>query len=224
MQNFTLKATLFFAFLLSASLGKAQTTITTVGIIGSATPRTATNTTGWDASTPMTRTVAGGNDWTITLQLTAATGSNEVKFRANDAWTINWGAAAFPSGTGVQDGPNIVIPTAGRYLVRFNSQTGAYSFSIVTAAKTSNDFVLRMALAPNPARGNVSVVYDLAKATTAAVKVLNLVGQTVRQLAPVQQGVGSQQQELALQGLAAGIYLVQLQTADQVQTTRLVVE
>lgn len=218
MQNSTLKLSLLLAFLFSASVSMAQ--ITTVGIIGSSTPRTATNTTGWDASTPMTRVTATGNDWTITLPLTVG----EVKFRANDAWTINWGAAAFPSGTGVQDGANIPIATAGRYTVRFNSSTGAYQFSVAAAARNNNDTALKLAIAPNPANGTANVNYNLPAAGTATLTLQNTLGQTVRQFVPVRQSMGAQEQSVSLNGVAPGLYLVRLQTEKTAQTTRLVVE
>ncbi len=50
-----------------------------------------------------------------------------AKFRQDNDWAINWGAAEFPSGIGTQDGANIPV-TAGSYLVIFNRTTGAYSF------------------------------------------------------------------------------------------------
>jgi hypothetical protein len=53
--------------------------------------------------------------------------AGEAKFRQDDAWAINWGAADFPAGVGVQDGPNIPV-AAGTYLVLFNRTTGMYSF------------------------------------------------------------------------------------------------
>ncbi|MDO7853593.1 T9SS type A sorting domain-containing protein [Hymenobacter convexus] len=218
MQNFTIKLSLLLACLFSASVSMAQ--ITTVGIIGSATPRTATNTTGWDASTPMTLTTAGGHDWTITINLTA----EEVKFRANNDWTINWGAATFPTGTGTQGGPNIPIATAGRYTVRFNDVTGAYQFSVATAARANNDTALKLALAPNPASSTANVTYTLPTAGSATVTLQNTLGQTVRQFAPVRQGVGAQEQAVSLSGIAPGLYLVRLQTEKSAQTTRLVVE
>ncbi len=93
----------------------------TVGLIGSATPG------GWDIDTDMRLADPEKLDkstWTVTLYLTAG----EVKFRAQDAWDTNWGAADFPSGTGEGNGPNIPIATAGYYKVTFNDQTGAYSF------------------------------------------------------------------------------------------------
>jgi hypothetical protein len=53
--------------------------------------------------------------------------AGEAKFRQDDAWAINWGAADFPAGVGVQDGPNIPV-AAGTYMVIFNRTTGMYSF------------------------------------------------------------------------------------------------
>ena len=56
-----------------------------------------------------------------------------VKFRKDDAWIENWGAATFPTGTGVQDGANIPV-TAGTYKVSFNATTGAYNFQQVSSS------------------------------------------------------------------------------------------
>ncbi|GAB3831214.1 T9SS type A sorting domain-containing protein [Hymenobacter jeollabukensis] len=211
MQNFTHKVTLLLGMLLTGTLGMAQTTYPTVGIIGSATAS------GWDASTPMSLVSATDpHNWTITLQLT----QNEVKFRANNDWAVNWGAATFPSGTGVANGPNIPIQAAGRYMVRFNDVTGAYQFTVATAAKTASN-VLRPALLPNPANGAVRVAYDLPTAGAVTVSVQNMLGQVVRQEAAVRQGAGQQEQVLALAGLAPGLYLVQVQSGSRVETTRL---
>jgi hypothetical protein len=105
------KTLLVILFLFIALTGSAQS----VGIIGSATP------TGWDSDTDMLTT----DNVTYTLHMTFVTG--EAKFRQDDAWTINWGATAFPTGTGTQNGPNIPVP-AGTYDVTFNRTTGAYSF------------------------------------------------------------------------------------------------
>ncbi|MEM9548986.1 MAG: SusF/SusE family outer membrane protein [Bacteroidota bacterium] len=98
------------------SLGNAQ--ITSVGIIGSATPM------GWDADTDMTQDPNDTAVWTINIDLT----DGAVKFRANDDWAINWGFTDFPTGVGIQDGPDIPV-VAGNYDVSFNHVTGVYSFS-----------------------------------------------------------------------------------------------
>jgi hypothetical protein len=63
------------------TLTDTVTYISTMGIIGPATPQ------GWNGSTPMTFNSATGL-WTITIDLI---GSNPLKFRANNDWTINFG-------------------------------------------------------------------------------------------------------------------------------------
>ncbi|ELR73776.1 hypothetical protein C900_01386 [Fulvivirga imtechensis AK7] len=89
----------------------------TVGIIGSATSG------GWDSDTDLTQDNIDPHLWTGTITLT----DGEAKFRANDAWDVNWGDATFPSGFSIQNGPNIQIQ-AGTYFIRFHDVTGEYSF------------------------------------------------------------------------------------------------
>jgi len=52
-----------------------------------------------------------------------------VKFRQDNSWTINWGGATFPTGTGVQGGADIPV-SAATYNVSFNKNTGDYIFSL----------------------------------------------------------------------------------------------
>jgi len=99
-----------------------STSFSTVGIIGDAT------TGGWFVDTPMNQDPNAPSIWTLRLWLT----DGEVKFRADNNWTVNWGSSTFPTGIGTQDGPNIPVD-AGEYHVIFNSTTGAYSFEIIEA-------------------------------------------------------------------------------------------
>lgn len=92
--------------------------ITSVGLIGDATPG------GWDVDTNMVQSETDSNIWTLTIVLS----DGFAKFRADDAWTINWGSTAFPVGTGVQDGDNIEVDS-GEYHIRFNSLSGDYVFA-----------------------------------------------------------------------------------------------
>ncbi|HRD82619.1 MAG TPA: SusF/SusE family outer membrane protein, partial [Saprospiraceae bacterium] len=106
-------------FCAAALIGYSQ--ITTVGIIGTATPN------GWDSDTDMVQDAADTAKWTLTITLV----QGEAKFRANNGWDVNWGDSAFPIGTGTQGGPNIPVP-AGTYNISFNSVTGAYFFDLVS--------------------------------------------------------------------------------------------
>jgi hypothetical protein len=51
----------------------------------------------------------------------------ELKFAANGNWDVNWGAAGFPYGVGVQNGSNIPV-SEGDYTVFLNDLTGQYMF------------------------------------------------------------------------------------------------
>lgn len=111
-----LLSALFCAFLLS---GFSQ--ITTVGLIGSATPG------GWDTDTPMVQDTENPDVWTLNITLVAGS----AKFRADALWTVNWGSSDFPCGFGVQDGPDIPV-FAGEYDVTFNAATGEYCFNVIS--------------------------------------------------------------------------------------------
>lgn len=94
----------------------------TIGIIGTATAG------GWDTDTDMRLadpTRADKFTWTITTYLMAG----ELKFRANDDWGVNWGADAYPTGTGENNGPNIPIPEEGYYKIVLDDATGNYTFT-----------------------------------------------------------------------------------------------
>jgi starch-binding outer membrane protein SusE/F len=84
---------------------------------------------GWGDGHDFDMTSTDGVNWTYSglICATAATDGG-IKFRADHAWTVNWGSASFPSGTGTQNGANILC-IAGTYDVTFNSTTGEYNFS-----------------------------------------------------------------------------------------------
>lgn len=109
----------FFTLMLYAGIN-AQ--VTTVGLIGTATPN------GWDSDVDMNQHPDSAHLWTLSIELTAG----EAKFRANDAWDINWGDTDYPIGVGIQGGPNIPIPAGGFYDITFNSNTGEYYFSVAS--------------------------------------------------------------------------------------------
>ena len=102
----------------------SATKINSWGIIGSATPH------GWDASTPMTYVAATGT-YTITTDLT---GGNELKFRANDAWAINYGdnkANGGPDNYPDFNGDNIAVAASGNYTITLDlSVAGNYNYVI----------------------------------------------------------------------------------------------
>lgn len=66
-----------------AAMTYKNTLISTIGVIGDATPG------GWDTDTDMTYD-RSDNSWNVTVMLKDGT----IKFRANDGWDINWGGSA----------------------------------------------------------------------------------------------------------------------------------
>ncbi|MDB5249064.1 MAG: SusF/SusE family outer membrane protein [Segetibacter sp.] len=102
----------------------SATKINSWGVIGSATPN------GWNASTPMTLNADGTYSVTVAL-----TGGNDIKFRANDAWDINFGdnkANGGPDNVPDYDSnDNIAIATSGTYVVTLDlSRAGNYYYTL----------------------------------------------------------------------------------------------
>jgi len=93
-------------------------TNTTWGLIGSATPD------GWDSDQDMTYDPVE-KVWTITLTLTAG----EMKFRANNAWDLDYGDN---EGDGFleQGGGNIQVASGGTYTVTLDLSDYPYSYSV----------------------------------------------------------------------------------------------
>ncbi len=92
---------------------------TTWGLIGSATPDQ------WNSDQDMTYN-QGTDTWSITLPLTA----DEIKFRANDDWTLNYGDNG-PDGILEEGGANIAIASAGTYTVTLDlSDDNGYTYSV----------------------------------------------------------------------------------------------
>ena len=97
----------------------ALTPITTIGIIGSASPN------GWDSDVDMTYVPYNAETkelgyWEIKdVTLT----SGEIKFRANDDWTINWGG---DTNALTQGGDNISVD-AGTYDIKLYAWANGYA-------------------------------------------------------------------------------------------------
>ena len=111
----------------------------------------------------------------------------------------------------------------GQYAVYTSRQLAKPTNTTLATTGAQAASVFKLSLVPNPAAGTTTVAYELPTGTTATIAVQNLLGQTIRQLAPARQAAGAQAQALSLQGLAPGVYLVKLQAGDQAQTARLLV-
>jgi len=89
----------------------------------------------WAGDLALTRDATNPDSWTGYIYLTDENDTSdppdgivELKFRENGDWTVNWGSADFPTGTGTIGGDNIPVPV-GNYKVEFNCATGDYTFT-----------------------------------------------------------------------------------------------
>jgi hypothetical protein len=99
--------------------------IDTWGLIGTATPG------GWDNSTPMVYDAAS-KTWNKTVNLV----NGALKFRANNAWDVNYGPASDQlQGTLTTTDAAITIPVAGSYTVRVDFTRSAapygYTYTVI---------------------------------------------------------------------------------------------
>lgn len=125
-----MKTKLLFFMLCFFAITSFQAQITSVAIVGEAVGGWPGNPGNPGPSDVHQMTSTDGVNWNISnLVVTTAVPQGGAKFRANNDWVINWGDAAFPNGTGTQNGPNI-LTVGNTYNVAFNSTTGVYSFTI----------------------------------------------------------------------------------------------
>ncbi|WP_028375339.1 SusE domain-containing protein [Leeuwenhoekiella sp. MAR_2009_132] len=100
-------------------------TETSWGVIGNATP------TGWDSDTDMVYD-SKTKIWSVTLDLTEQEAPNNgIKFRANDAWEINFGDTDADGSLEFNTDQNIGVPADGNYTITLDlSNPRQYKYSI----------------------------------------------------------------------------------------------
>ncbi|QJX48138.1 SusF/SusE family outer membrane protein [Hymenobacter taeanensis] len=111
----------YYRFRVDLNTLKYMATKTTWAVIGAATPG------GWDKETPMVYDPVK-KVWKVTLPLKA----DELKFRANNAWDIDFGDNKPVDNIPDYGGENIKVAAAGTYTVTLDLSQGAgnYSYSI----------------------------------------------------------------------------------------------
>jgi hypothetical protein len=66
--------------------------------------------------------------WSVVLPLS---GGNKIKFRANDAWSLNYGSTALDGSTLNEGGTDIDVPSTGTYLIELDlSNPRDYKYSL----------------------------------------------------------------------------------------------
>jgi hypothetical protein len=144
-----------------------------------------------------------------------------------------WNEIAFIEGAGTTDEPqryewvDARVPFAAeglRYRLRQVDLDGTATLGPATyLQRTAPTAVALRALFPSPARGSVTLRYELSESSPARIEIYNLLGQHVRTVLDRRQRGGRYEETLDLSGLASGTYLVRLTTGGTVQTERLTV-
>jgi hypothetical protein len=117
-DNITVADDGYYRLTVNTSTLEYTVTKTDWGIIGSATEG------GWDNSTPMEWNAETGM-WEVQAELAVG----EMKFRANNEWTINLGDNGM-DGILEQDGGNIPVEEAGTYVITLKLGAPDYTYSV----------------------------------------------------------------------------------------------
>jgi len=153
-------------------------------------------------------TTDGANYTLASITLT----TEAIKFRANNAWAINFGGTTFPSGTGVFNGPDNIPAVAGTYSVSLNRLTGAYSFNSLA---TANFDKAAFKTYPNPTHNNWN--FDSAKENIETIQIVDVLGKTVLNIAP---NAASASVDASV--LNNGVYFARISTATGSKTVKVV--
>ncbi|WP_231403128.1 alpha-amylase family glycosyl hydrolase [Hymenobacter guriensis] len=113
----------------------------------------------------------------------------------------------------------------GEYRVYLSKKIAVPSGTVLPTTTERAALALSFTAAPNPAGSAVRLKYTLPQATPVSVSVVNVLGATVRTVpAATKQATGAHELTIPVQDLANGVYIVRLQAAGKVATTRLMVQ
>jgi len=166
---------------------------------------------GWPSDPQVDANVLTTTDGAIYTLLGVTLTDGEAKFRQNNDWTVNWGAASFPVGIGTQGGANIPT-TAGTYDVTFNRLTGGFSFDVLATASFKNS---NFRVYPNPTQN----IWNFAseKAAIQTISIVDVIGKTIMTISPKNSAA-----TIDASSLKAGIYFAKIATATATETVKLV--
>jgi len=192
----------FYEVSFNLNTGDYAFDIPDVGIVG---PAAA----GWpsdDNPTDILMTSTDGDVYSLNGQVLS---DGPLKFRQNQAWTLNWGGSDFPSGTAIpNNGPDIPV-TAGTYDISFFRGNQTYTFTSLSIEDLAfNQFKLY----PNPTKD--VWVFDNPSTSIKTIQIFDAFGKTVLNLNP-----NANQVEVNAQVLSQGLYLAKVSLVDGSETT-----
>ena len=189
--------------------GDYSFSIPTIALVGSATP------TGWPTGSPgeidasVMATLDGASYLITSIDLVAG----ECKFRTNNAWDVNFGAAEFPIGVGTQGGANIAVSTTSTYSVSLNRVTGEYVFTDLLSATSFNKNTFKVY--PNPTNRSWNFVSTSDKNIT-AIQIVDMLGKTVMTINPAATSAN-----VDATNITSGLYFAKVTTTSGTETVKL---
>ena len=131
----------------------------------------------------------------------------ELKFRQDNAWTLNWGGSSL-SGTAQQNGNNIALASAGNYDINFDRSTLAYS---ITPNLNTKDFTARtIKVYPNPSQ---NIWNFSSESVISSVQIIDVIGKTI-----LLKNTATNEISIDASGLPQGMYFAKI-TADNISQT-----
>lgn len=124
-----------------------------------------------------------------------------VKFRKDNLWDSNWGSDSFPTGTGVQNGPDIAV-TAGTYDISFEKSSGNYAFN--NTLSNSENAISKIKIYPNPTNNSWNFSYTT---TIESIELMDITGKMIQRYNP-----NATQFELDGSALSQGVYFVKIKS------------
>ena len=183
-----------------------------------------------DAGSAMTD--MGNNIWSVTVEYPGSSVGMEQLFKyVNNDWGTNEGTDTTliaDDMCGLDDGSGninrtFIIPDADATLLYcydacFQCDGSDPLITSIFELEIVNDVIV----APNPTDGITRISYNLDQQTNVQIRLLNVLGSEVQEIASGSQSVGNYVFDLDMTELQSGIYLYQIQAGTQLLTGKLI--
>jgi hypothetical protein len=166
---------------------------------------------GWPDANNITDIMMSTSDGDVyTLDAQPLT-DDQIKFRQDQNWDVNWGGTAFPSGAAVQGSNDNIMAMSGVYDIVFSRSSLTYAFTTTTNSLNDGAFS-QFKVYPNPS----SDVWFFENPTQVikSVQIYDRLGKLVFEIQP-----GSERGEVNTSVLAQGLYLAKISLDSGAKTT-----
>jgi hypothetical protein len=209
-DNITVTAAGTYDVTFNLTTGAYTFSFPTIAIVGDGAGGWPTGAAGEVDLNQLTTTDNGGTYTLNNLVLT----TGQVKFRANNAWAMNWGGTSLVAAL-VPNGDNINV-TAGTYNITVSRATS--QFSIVDAlATTSFNASSNFKVYPNPTDRSNTWNFTSLNKNIETIKIVDVLGKTVMTIAPAALNA-----TVDASSLKQGLYFAKVATTNATETVKLI--